>query len=78
MSNRGKVIINGNQSNVIGRVCMDQFMVDATNVKGLKPYDEAVIIGDGQTANELAKSLNTIPYEIVCAIKERVYRIYVK
>ena len=57
---------------------MDQFMVDITNIKNVLPYSEVTIIGKGQTATDMSNLLNTISYEVVCAISPRVYRVYVK
>ena len=78
MSNGGTVIVNGKKARVIGRVCMDQFMIDVTDIIGVKPYSEVTIIGNFQTANDLALYLNTIPYEVVCQISSRVFKNYLK
>ena len=75
-SNRGKVLINGEFANVIGRVCMDQLMVDVTDLKKVNVGDEVVILGrDGAneiTAEELAEMTGTINYEIICQFQKRV------
>lgn len=78
LSNGGTVLVNGTPCKVLGKVCMDQFMIDITSVKGARPYGEVVIIGNKQTAEDIAKQTNTIPYEVVCQITSRVYRIYQK
>ena len=75
-SNKGKVLINGEFANVIGRVCMDQLMVDVTDLKSVNVGDEVVILGeDGKnsiTAEELAAMTDTINYEIICQFQKRV------
>ena len=80
LSNCGRVIIRGQYAPIVGRVCMDQFMVDVTDIDGVKPEDDVVLIGsDGEctiSADEIAKLAHTINYEIVCGISKRVPRIY--
>ena len=75
-SNKGKVLINGEFANVIGRVCMDQLMVDVTDLENVNVGDEVVILGeDGNnkiTAEELAEMTGTINYEIICQFQKRV------
>lgn len=81
LSNKGDVLINGRRAPIRGRVCMDQFMVDVTEIPGVSVGDEAVLIGkQGNkevTAMELADLADTINYEIVSKITKRVPRIYV-
>lgn len=76
LSNKGKVLINGNFANVIGRVCMDQLMVDVTNLTDVKVGDEVTVLGrDGDneiTAEEIAELTDTINYEVVCQFQKRV------
>lgn len=76
LSNIGRVLINGEYAKVIGRVCMDQLMVDVTNLTDVKVGDEVTVLGkDGEneiTAEELAELTNTINYEIVCQFQKRV------
>jgi len=80
LSNRGEVLIHGRRAGVVGRVCMDQFMVDVTDIPGVKIGDEVVIIGrQGQaavTVEEFASWWGTINYEVICMINERVPRVY--
>lgn len=77
LSNRGRVIIRGAEYPVVGRVCMDQLMVNL----GDDEYpvgEEVVLFGKGSiTADTLAEWIGTIPYEIVCLITKRVPRTYV-
>lgn len=76
LSNVGRVLINGEYAPVIGRVCMDQLMVDVTGLTNVKVGDEVTVLGkDGEneiTAEELAELTNTINYEVVCQFQKRV------
>ncbi len=74
LSNKGVVLINGKPAPVIGNVCMDQMMVDVTDVP-CRAGDEAVLMGGGIDFNELAAELGTIHYELICGISKRVPRI---
>lgn len=79
-SNRGRVLIEGRSYPIVGRVCMDQSMVDLGPQTTLKVGDPVVLIGqsgDEQiTCDEWAQKLGTIPYEVICQINSRVERIY--
>lgn len=76
LSNRGKVMINGRLAPVIGRVCMDQFMVDVTDLP-CKVGDHAVLFGcEGLSCEEYAECAGTINYEAVCLLNRRVTRVY--
>lgn len=77
LSNRGYITIRGYKAPVVGRICMDQFMVDVTNVPGVHKGDEAVIFGPGGVSlDQLAKWVGTIPYELMCLLSTRVPRKY--
>ncbi|MCM8766110.1 MAG: alanine racemase [Candidatus Omnitrophica bacterium] len=80
LSNRGKVLVKGQYAPIVGRVCMDQLMIDVTDIPGVALGEEVVLLGrQGDleiTAEELAELLGTIPYEILCRIGSRVPRIY--
>ena len=81
LSNCGIVGIDGKSVPVVGRVCMDQFMVDLTNLDvDLINVDEVTIFGGygSPTVEELAKQLCTIPDEIICDIARRVPRVYLR
>lgn len=82
LSNAGRVIIGGKYANIIGRVCMDQMMVDISSVDGVKVGDTATIIGRQSgaliTAEEIASLASTINYDVVCRLDFRVPRVYVK
>ena len=78
---RGEVLINGKRAPVVGRVCMDQFMTDISDIGGVSVGDEVTLIGkdgcDIITADDIAELCGTIGYEIVCGISGRVPRIYI-
>jgi alanine racemase len=71
------VVIKGIRCPVLGRVTMDQIMVDVSEVADVIPGDEAVLLGDGIHANELAEKARTIPWDIFTGIGQRVARIAV-
>jgi alanine racemase len=78
LSNKGKVLIGENVSPIVGRVCMDQIMVDVTGVGNVKSGDTVTLFGNGLPVEELGKTLGTINYELVCAVAHRVPRVYVE
>ena len=77
LSNCGHVLINGQSAPIVGRVCMDQLMVDVTGLSGVHPGCEVVLLNhDTYTADDMAQAIGTIGYEIVCDISSRVERVY--
>jgi alanine racemase len=76
--NWGEVLVRGRRAPLVGRVCMDQAMIDVTGIPGVRQGDEVVLIGrqgeDCITAEEVATRLGTINYEVVSAILARVPR----
>ncbi len=81
LSNCGNVLLRGKRAPIIGRVCMDQMMVDVTDIPGVEAGDIATIIGrDGDAAisvDEIAAEAETISYEILCSLsRPRLPRIY--
>ena len=74
----GEVLVRGQRAPIVGRVCMDQTMIDVTRIPGVRIGDEVVLIGaqgaDRITAEEVANRLGTINYEVVSAILPRVPR----
>ncbi len=70
-----EVMINGKRAKVIGSVCMDMCMVDVTG-QNVQEGDEVIVFGDEPSIKELANKLNTIPYEVLTSISQRVQRIY--
>ena len=81
LSNRGVVLLDGRRCPVVGRVCMDQIMVDAGPHAGTKVGDEAVLIGSqaGETitADDMAAAAETISYEITSGLTARVDRYWI-
>lgn len=80
LSNKSEVLIHGKRAPVVGNICMDQCMIDVTDVPGVAVGDEVVLIG-GQgeeyiSAEELANILGTISYEIFCMLSRRIPRTY--
>lgn len=71
----GYVVINGKQAKIVGSVCMDMLMVDVTNID-CKEGNTVIIFGENPTVNFMAKQLNTIPYEILTSISQRVKRVF--
>lgn len=82
LSNKGVFSVQGKNVPVIGRICMDQCMIDVTSVNNISIGDEVIIFGDGKnssvTADTLADSLGTISYEILCLISHRVPYVFFK
>jgi len=78
LSNRGEVLIKGHRAPVIGNVCMDMCMVDASGVEDVRPGDEAVLFGEDPPVWEFATKIGTIPNEVVCAVSKRVPRLYIQ
>lgn len=78
LSGKGEVLIGGKKARILGRVCMDQMIVDVTGIKDVKMGDEVVLFGDTLSADRIAELADTINYEIVCGIAPRVPRVLVK
>ncbi len=80
LSNKGWILINGRKAHIVGRVCMDQMMVDISNIPNVKLGTEVVLIGKSGdeviTADDIAKLCGTIGYEVVCGISRRVERYW--
>lgn len=82
LSNKGEVLIHGKRCKILGRVCMDQMMVDISDVPEAKIEDKVVLVGKDQNefipAEELADAAYSFNYEFVCGIARRVPRVYFK
>ena len=82
LSNKGKVIVNGEYANIVGNICMDQAMIDVTHLPDIKEGDDVIILGKSGlksvTAEQIAQLAQTINYEIVCNFSKRVPRAYYK
>ncbi len=77
LSNRGAVVIRGREAPIIGRVCMDQFMADVTDIPGVERGDGVFLLGQGMTIRRMSALSGVSVDEIVCGITGRVPRIYV-
>ena len=83
LTNKGKVIINGELTPIVGRICMDQCMVDISNhSRNVKVGDEVVLFGKQKgteiTIEDVAKSIGTVNYEVICIIGRRIPRVYLQ
>lgn len=80
LSGQGSCIVHGVKCPILGNICMDQMMLDVSNVKDVKPGDTVTVMGTENgtsiTAEDLAKQSNTINYEITCNPSRRVPRVY--
>ena len=77
-SNKGEVLIRGKRAKIVGRVCMDQMIVDVSDIDGVKMGDEVILFGNDISVDEIAGICGTINYEIVCGIAPRVPRVLVE
>jgi alanine racemase len=82
LSNRSQVLIRGRRAPIIGRVCMDQFVVDVSDIPDVQQDDEVVLIGqqgsERISAEELAALAGTINYEVTTSLLPRVARVYLR
>ncbi len=82
LSNLGKVIVNGKYASIIGRVCMDQFMIDVTDIPDVRVGDTVTLVGrDGNavlTMEEVSLLAHSFNYELPCRVSRRVPRVYIK
>jgi alanine racemase len=83
LSNRGRVIVRGAYASVVGRISMDLTLIDVTNVERVEVGDEVTLLGTAGgdrslvvTAEDIAKTVGTLSYEVTCGISDRVPRIY--
>ncbi|MBO5649362.1 MAG: alanine racemase [Clostridia bacterium] len=75
----GFAVIRGKHAPICGRICMDQCMVDVTDIPGVRTGDEVVLFGEGApSADDIAARAGTIGYEVLCLIGKRVPRVYTK
>ncbi|MBR3154166.1 MAG: alanine racemase, partial [Lachnospiraceae bacterium] len=82
LSNKGYVLIRGKKAPILGRVCMDQFMVDVTDIPEASQKDEVVLVGsqgdEHISVEELGALSGRFNYEFVCDIGKRVPRCFMK
>lgn len=80
LSNKGRVLVHGKFAKILGRICMDQFMIDVTDIPKTSAGDTVTIFGrDGENqipVEEIAALSHSFPYEFVCSITGRVPRLY--
>lgn len=81
LSNRGRVIVNGMSAPIVGRVCMDQFMIDVTDIPDVEVEDSVTLVGrDGDeliSVEEIAAYGDSFNYEVICDVGKRVPREYI-
>ncbi len=82
LSGKGYVLIKGRRAPILGRICMDQFMVDVSHIPGAAPGDEVTLIGtDGEeeiTMEMLGALSGRFNYELACDLGKRIPRVYLK
>ncbi len=82
IANNGYIGINGQKAKILGRICMDQMIVDVSQCKDIKIGQSVIIFGNDKknspTIDEVAQFGNTINYEVVCLVGKRVARVYIK
>ncbi len=82
LSNKGEVLIHGKRAKILGRVCMDQFMVDVTDIPGVQFLDQVTLVGrDGEemiSVEELSALSGRFHYEFVCCLGKRIPRVYIR
>ena len=82
LSNKAQVLIKGHKANVIGNICMDQLMVDVSEIENINIGDEVILFGsDGNnmiTVESVASEIGTINYETICVVGKRVPKVYIQ
>lgn len=82
LTGKAKVLVRGQYAPIVGKICMDQCMIDITNIKDIKVGEEVILIGQSGnnkiTAEEIGELIGTISYEILCVLGKRVPRVYIK
>ena len=70
-----KIIVNGQLAPIVGNICMDQFMIDVTDIPNVKTGDEVILLGESNgikfNADDIAKCMNSINYEVLCLLKKK-------
>ena len=81
LSNKGYALVRGKKAPIIGRICMDQFMMDVSDIPEIQQGDTVTLIGKDQneqiTVEELAELVGTFNYEFVCDLGKRIPRVYI-
>ena len=79
LSGKAKMLVNGKEVPVVGRICMDQCMLDVTGIENIHEGMTVTVFGsDGITVDDIAENANVINYEIICGINKRVPRVYLE
>ena len=82
LSGKGAVLIHGQRAPILGRICMDQFMVDVSHIPDVRNFDEAVLLGfqggEHISAEEIAEGSGGFHYEILCGLNKRIPRVYIR
>ena len=79
--NSTALLVRGKKAPIVGRICMDQLMLDVSDIDGVEMGDEVTVFGDAElvnTVDELARNNGTINYEIICSVGKRVPRVFIK
>lgn len=72
----GKMLVNGHFAPIMGMICMDMTMIDITEIPGVREGDEVIVFGSGLSVKKVANWAQTIPYEILTGVSQRVKRVY--
>ena len=82
LSGKGAVLIHGQRAPILGRICMDQFMVDVSYIPDVRNFDEAVLLGfqggEHISVEEIAEASGGFHYEILCGLNKRIPRVYIR
>ena len=79
LSNKGCMVVRGKRAPIVGRVCMDQIMLDVTDIPDVTVGDDVIVYGGPELpAEEVAAAVGTISYEMFCVLHPRIPRIYVR
>lgn len=77
LTGKAEVLVKGRRAPIVGKICMDQCMVDVTDIENVAVGDEVVLFGNAELpADEIARLLGTINYEVICMVSKRVPRFY--
>ena len=75
-SGAGKIWVNGKLAPIVGSICMDMTMIDVTDIPGVKEGDDVIVFGNELPVTQVAQWAQTIPYEILTGVSQRVKRVY--
>ncbi len=78
IAQRGYMMVNGKKAKILGRICMDQCMIDVTHAGEVRDGDVVTVMGQGVSADDIADFTGTISYETVCLVGKRVPRVYLR